>query len=146
MLGLIISDWIWAPCSIRLYNLIYPGGLILCQEQHSVVEFRVRGEVISHLFPELFLSALLFVLTTMLLALKGKVLSGSSVRNRCAFFVFIRRMLELILIVGVNNLEFNFVYRNSCLWPSLLDTLQKVVTQSFYFLVQLAFIDLAKIG
>ena len=140
VLDLIISDWIWARCSIRLYNLIHSGSLILGQEQHSVAEFRVRGKVISHLSPELFLSALLFVLATMLLALKGKVLSGPSVRDRCAFFVFVRGMLGLILIVGVNNLKFNFVYRNSCLWSSFLDTLKKFVTQSFHFL------DLAKIS
>ena len=84
VLGLIISDWIWAPCSIRLCNLNFLGGLILGQEQHSIAKFRVRGKVISHLSPKLFFSALLFVLATMLLALKGKVLSGPSVRDRYA--------------------------------------------------------------
>ena len=75
----------------------------------------------------------------MLLTLKGEVLSGSLARDGGTLGIFIRSKLGQVLIVRVENLEFNFVNLKSCLWPIFLITLHKTLSKMLHVL------DLAEI-
>jgi hypothetical protein len=116
-----------------------PGGLILSQKKHSVAEFRVRSEFPSYLHPELLLFVCIFILAAVLLTLKGEVLSGPLARDGGTLGIFIRSKLGQVLIVRVENLEFNFVNLKSCLWPIFLITLHKTLSKMLHVL------DLAEI-
>jgi hypothetical protein len=91
------------------------------------------------LHPELLLFVCIFILAAVLLTLKGEVLSGSLARDGGTLGIFIRSKLGQVLIVRVENLEFNFVNLKSCLWPIFLITLHKTLSKMLHVL------DLAEI-
>jgi hypothetical protein len=88
---------------------------------------------------ELLLFVCIFILAAVLLTLEREVLSGPLARDGDTLGIFIRSKLGQVLIVRVENLEFNFVNLKSCLWPIFLITLHKTLSKMLHVL------DLAEI-